>query len=99
MAELGPISFRVTAHQRQILSDLADAFGVRSPDLAAQKIVIDYLGGDKDSPVDTRLNQVLSELAEARADLSVATEVLLVFAGKLNESAAREWVLENLKAR
>lgn len=99
MPEINPISFRVTAHQKKLLEDRAREFGVRSPDLMARKIIIDHLDEEAESPFARRLTGIASELAEVRADLSVATEMLLVFAGKLQDEAAREWVTQNLKPR
>jgi hypothetical protein len=97
MSDSNPISFRVTAHQRKLLEDEAEELGLSSPDLAARKIIIEHLMNQPaESPVARRLDQIEAELAEARADLSVATEVLLVFAGKLDDAAARDWVSQNL---
>ena len=99
MSEINPLSFRVTAHQRKLLEDQAQTLGLRSPDLVARKIVVEHLSGETESPLTQRLEQLATELAEARADLSVATEVILVHAGKLQEEAAHEWVTQNLKPR
>ena len=94
-----PISFRLTANEVALLEAHAREFGLRSPSLAARKIIVEHLSDQAESPIVARLRELAGELAEARADLSVATEALLVYSGKLKEEAAHEWVMQNLKPR
>ena len=94
-----PISFRVSAHHRELLERGANEAGLSSPDLFARKIVLEHLDAESEDSIKERLRVIEQELIEARRDLSVATEVLLIHAGTMNQVSAEAWVGENLKPR
>ena len=60
-----PISFRLTANEVALLEAHAREFGLRSPSLAARKIIVEHLSDQAESPIVARLRELAGELAEA----------------------------------
>ena len=107
-----PIIFRLDEYFRQKLEERAAADG-GSINLLAQKIVIEALDGahhlaqiqdlltalkEQNGKIENRLSMIEAEVSEARKELAVSAETILIVGGKLTPEEAREWVVDNLES-
>ena len=91
------IGFRVDSAQLSRLEDAAKMAGV-SPHEWAKQATLKELEGHAQIPKLVLQSEVIKqELTELRKDLAVATEGLLVSAGKATHEQASKFVKANLK--
>ena len=93
------VGYRIDAETRQLLGERCARLGV-SPHEWARHCLLTLLHEDADrSGWQTAVASLHHEINDLRNDLALATQALLIVAGKMPEEKAREWIGRNLKPR
>lgn len=93
-----PVSFRLDEQYLERLKKEAAKYGMSAGDYA-RRLVINTLEDSERRKVQDELRDVKREITELRGDLATSVLALLVGAGQIEKSEARDWVRENLKTR
>lgn len=93
------IGFRIDDQTRELLSDRIASLDVSAHEWARHCLVT-ILKEDQDREAwEAAVTTLHHQINELRNDVALATQVLLVAAGKLSSEKAREWIGQNLKPR
>lgn len=93
------IGYRIDDETRRLLGDRVASLKV-SPHEWARHCLLTILHEEEDrSGWQTAVTALHHEINELRNDLALATQALLVVAGKMPSEKAREWIGSNLKPR
>lgn len=91
------ISFRLDGEALQALEEAALRTGVSVHEWAKKAVVRELESGNLLPKIALTNEAIKDELTELRKDISVATEALLVSAGKVTHEQASKFVKANMK--
>ena len=93
------LGFHINEQTRRLLGHRAALLGI-SPHEWARHCLLTILHEEEDrNNWETAVMTLHHEINELRTDLALATQALLVVAGRMPEAKAREWIKGNLKPR
>ena len=90
------IGFRLDDEHKMVLFQRARLLKMSVHDLARHYVIQALHEGDERQQIISAVVALRDEIREARKDVAVSTQELLISAGKGTLSQAREWVKENL---
>ena len=94
--QAGSIAFRLDGGSRRVLMQRASELAV-SPHVLARHYVLELLGeAEERAALREAVLELQTQVNQLRADLALAVEALLVSAGQVPPSEARQWVEQNL---
>lgn len=92
------LSFRLDSTVLRTLEEAAERTGLSVHEWAKRAVIRELESGSLLPKVALTSDSIRAELAELRKDLAVATEALLVSAGKASSEQAAKFVKTNMKA-
>ena len=92
------VGFKLDAEAFAVLDARAKALGTSSHLLARQYVLLALTEDESRRELTQTLQALLAQLIELRKDCSLATQTLLVSAGKATVEQAEKWISENFLA-
>ncbi len=93
------VGFRLDTEAHSVLAQRAALLGVSAHELARYFVLAILAEGEERNELRESVDSLQTNVEELRQDLAMVVEVLLVTSGKVSESAAREWVKDNLQKK
>jgi HEAT repeat protein len=90
------IGFRLDDDHTAVLVERANALKISVHELARQYVIQMLHENDERQQLLTALVALRNEIVEARKDISVSTQELMVSGGRATVAQAKGWVKENL---
>lgn len=93
------IGFRIDDQTRELLGDRIASLDVSAHEWARHCLLTILKENQDREAWEAAVTILHHEINELRKDVALATQVLLVVAGKMPSEKAREWIGQNLKPR
>jgi isochorismate hydrolase len=90
------VGFRLDKEHKRVLFERARLLKMSIHDLARQYVIQMLHEADERQQIISAIVALRGEICEARKDVAVSTQELLVSAGRATVSQAQGWVKENL---